>query len=508
MQFVQSKDYVYETSSFVRFMATNDDLSTNTGAKLDLYSVSYSNQDNENGIFKLSARKKDGNYIDLIGDGNGLLTWDGKLISTGGIDLNGYVLKNSPEVSNTIIINGNNGGSAISRNNGTELHLSKWDDLDNPGGFILKCPKNKDCSDYVGLVGSSGGILMWNGKKILTEGDLTSLNKGAGGHSIGEQWISMDGTIPLGGLPFLGQTVSKTTYRELYNWAEENSRFITEEEWQSLYSKNKGNVSFYAKIDNNTFRLPSFKGYLKAHSSGGDYIKQGLPNIVGRGGAFENWPAFALIKNSGALSTTYIGDSDIGGGGRGGYYFIDLDASRSNIIYNDDVKDVTPETNTILVGVYAFNTKNDVTGEIKWFSGSTVPSGYLICNGAKVSRTTYASLFAILGTKWGAGNGSTTFNLPNLIGRVTWGANTAGGYMDAGLPNIVAQLYTSVHANEEARVSGAVRVGVGTTSDGNGGGYAVTGREVTIDASIANPIYGASTTVQPPAVTLIPIIKY
>ena len=165
MQFVQSKEYVYETSSFVRFMATNDDLSTNTGAKLDLYSVSYSNQDNENGIFKLSARKKDGNYIDLIGDGNGLLTWDGKPISTEGIELSGYVLKNSPEVSNTIIINGNNGGSAISRNNGTELHLTKWDDIDNPGGFILKCPKNKDCSDYVELVGSSGGILMWNEKK-------------------------------------------------------------------------------------------------------------------------------------------------------------------------------------------------------------------------------------------------------------------------------------------------------------------------------------------------------
>lgn len=176
MQFVQSKEYVYETSSFVRFMATNDDLSTNTGAKLDLYSVSYSNQDNENGIFKLSARKKDGNYIDLIGDGNGLLTWDGKLISTGSIDLSGYVLKNSPEVSNTIIINGNNEGSAISRNNGTELHLSKWDDSDNPGGFILKCPKNKDCSEYVELVGSSGGILKWNEEKVLTEGDLNSFN--------------------------------------------------------------------------------------------------------------------------------------------------------------------------------------------------------------------------------------------------------------------------------------------------------------------------------------------
>lgn len=54
------------------------------------------------------------------------------------------------------------------------------------------------------------------------------------------------------------------------------------------------------------------------------------------------------------------------------------------------------------------------TGTILAFGGVTAPSGFLICNGSAVSRTTYANLFAVIGTRYGAGNGSTTFNVPNL----------------------------------------------------------------------------------------------
>lgn len=59
------------------------------------------------------------------------------------------------------------------------------------------------------------------------------------------------------------------------------------------------------------------------------------------------------------------------------------------------------------------------------------PAGWLICNGQAVSRTTYASLFAVLGTMYGAGNGTTTFNLPNLKGRVPVGYDTAQTEFDA-----------------------------------------------------------------------------
>ena len=54
------------------------------------------------------------------------------------------------------------------------------------------------------------------------------------------------------------------------------------------------------------------------------------------------------------------------------------------------------------------------TGTILAFGGVTAPNGFLICNGSAVSRTTYANLFAVIGTRYGGGNGSTTFNLPKL----------------------------------------------------------------------------------------------
>lgn len=58
------------------------------------------------------------------------------------------------------------------------------------------------------------------------------------------------------------------------------------------------------------------------------------------------------------------------------------------------------------------------TGCVTAWAGTTgAPAGWLWCNGAEVSRTTYAALFAAVGTTYGAGNGSTTFNLPNLVGR-------------------------------------------------------------------------------------------
>ncbi len=61
------------------------------------------------------------------------------------------------------------------------------------------------------------------------------------------------------------------------------------------------------------------------------------------------------------------------------------------------------------------------------FAGSAAPSGWLLCDGAAVSRTQYAALFAVIGTTYGAGDGSTTFNLPDLRGRVPVGLDNMGG---------------------------------------------------------------------------------
>jgi len=67
------------------------------------------------------------------------------------------------------------------------------------------------------------------------------------------------------------------------------------------------------------------------------------------------------------------------------------------------------------------------TGAVSAFAGSTAPTGWLLCSGQAVSRTTYAALFALIGTTYGVGDGSTTFNLPDLRGRVVAGEDDMGG---------------------------------------------------------------------------------
>lgn len=66
-------------------------------------------------------------------------------------------------------------------------------------------------------------------------------------------------------------------------------------------------------------------------------------------------------------------------------------------------------------------------GDVKAVARSTAPTGWLLCFGQAVSRTTYSALFAQLGTTYGAGDGSTTFNVPDLRGRVIAGKDDMGG---------------------------------------------------------------------------------
>ena len=70
-------------------------------------------------------------------------------------------------------------------------------------------------------------------------------------------------------------------------------------------------------------------------------------------------------------------------------------------------------------------------GSVFSFATTTVPSGYLECNGAAVSRSTYASLFSAISTTWGVGDGSSTFNLPDLRGQFVRGWDNSAG-VDSG----------------------------------------------------------------------------
>lgn len=70
--------------------------------------------------------------------------------------------------------------------------------------------------------------------------------------------------------------------------------------------------------------------------------------------------------------------------------------------------------------------QNEPIGAVKMYAGANAPNGYFICDGSAISRREYADLFNVIGTTYGSGNGSTTFNIPDLKGRVAVGAGNFG----------------------------------------------------------------------------------
>lgn len=305
---------------------------------------------------------------------------------------------------------------------------------------------------------SEGDKLLWNGEEFKPS---------SSGHNVGEQWISMDGTIPIGGVPFNGQILNVADYQALYNWAKDNALFKTESEWQTLKTNNNNNVPFYSKeadtpgqkaksdyidiehgelsgtttpthiiyngksydfddvvyeninsldelpftvnatfndftdpgmasnyswiiefeakqegaagnniviqfqgsnsssnnivvqlkggVDSSeppTFRVPLFRGYLKADSGSG-YIKQGLPNITGQLSQIVQKSGGTA---SGAFKVKSTTNSVASGSGSSWVEpTFEFKASNSSSIYGNS-SNVTPETSKVLVGVYAFNT--------------------------------------------------------------------------------------------------------------------------------------------------------
>lgn len=166
-----------------------------------------------------------------------------------------------------------------------------------------------------------------------------------------------------------------------------------------------------------------------------------------------------------------------------------------------------------------------VIGEVRWFAMPQPPEGWLVCNGATVGTSDYAALFAAIGKTFTPRLTSTdpdlenpeyrdptVFRLPNLIGKVPWGSTSVGTVLDAGLPDITGTL--SPIATNKAKGSSSFITQTGafknsTQLDLYGASGNVTQRAtVQFKASQSNSIYGNSTTVQPPALCLLPCIRY
>jgi microcystin-dependent protein len=163
------------------------------------------------------------------------------------------------------------------------------------------------------------------------------------------------------------------------------------------------------------------------------------------------------------------------------------------------------------------------TATIVPWSDSSVPSGFLECNGAAVSRSTYADLFAIVGTTYGSGDGSTTFNLPDLQDNVavgksgtknlasTGGANTVTSTGNVGGSTANATLSVPQLASHTHPISGPSYQNPGPTglTNNRSGGTSVpaAGGDGGHSHNMSATFSGDATSVVQPYLTVIYIIK-
>jgi microcystin-dependent protein len=144
---------------------------------------------------------------------------------------------------------------------------------------------------------------------------------------------------------------------------------------------------------------------------------------------------------------------------------------------------------------------------IQYAVNGSLPEDFLECDGGALSRTTYAGLYAEIGTTYGAGDGTTTFNLPNLSdNRFVEGSTTAGTTHAAGLPNIKGYFGSAWLTNAEYNGAYTLSNVANNRTDGTtrNGTY-----KVNMDASLSSAVYNDSiSTVQPKSLTLRFIIKY
>lgn len=195
-------------------------------------------------------------------------------------------------------------------------------------------------------------------------------------------------------------------------------------------------------VNNGTLTIQkngSSVGTFTANQSGNSTANITVPTAVSD---LTNDSGFTSVSVTQTLSSgTKIGDITVDGvttdfyapsGGSGGVSDVLVDnvsvvtGGVAEIDLTDYVKedangDISVSGNATFGGtIYAKNQP----GIIKMYAGALPPNGWLFCDGSAVSRTTYAALFAVIGTAYGSGDGSTTFNLPDLRGRVPVGTGT------------------------------------------------------------------------------------
>lgn len=175
------------------------------------------------------------------------------------------------------------------------------------------------------------------------------------------------------------------------------------------------------------------------------------------------------------------------------------------------------DTDQLLKALKVFSKKTVPIGVVVHYMGDTIPEGYLLCNGASLSRTEYPELFAVLGTKCGAAD-TAHFNIPDTHHRFLEGTTVLseiGKYIAEGVPNILGtfRLRTATLGDGSISKIGWASGAITDNDAETGTSSAISTVPVTatqlfnFSANRSNQVFGASGTVQPSAMRALVLIR-
>ena len=375
-----------------------------------------------------------------------------------------------------------------------------------------------------------GQVKIGYGLEITSNGVL-SVVKG-----IAEDANVVSYDLPVGGMMFWigentpqyfiepkGQILLRTQYPDLWQFAQDNNLV------GKLFEAGDGETTFVVKDLSD-----AFVKIIKDNEKLGTFTQAGLPNITGSVGLVD-------IQSASTDGCFKVDNRTINHSrGTENYekYKVNFNASNSNSIYgkSDTVTPANWGFKIILKALPTPPTNAVPTGTLMSYTGLSAPDGYIVANGAELSRTTFKNLYnwalsneliidqaEIPNTAhgyYGSGDGSTTFTIPDYRGvfmRCADQASNRGGaeprtYQADGLPNITGNFSVGSIQGRDCAVKWATGVFASqNASSGNAlhraeSATAPTG--ITFDASRSSSIYGNSNYVQPKSVSNIVILKY
>jgi len=229
-----------------------------------------------------------------------------------------------------------------------------------------------------------------------------------------DNWVAFGGGVSAGNRTteifvdsndYTSGTTTQLTLANDYG-AEDNIDVLFDGHGQhrNTYSLSETTLTFTAAIPLGTAEVQVTGGYTQPISVPADNSVTASKIVAG---AVTGAKLSDTVVNDLTTETTIDGDND----------FVMIHDASANAKRKITVTNLMADVSAIVIG------------EVRIWPTATAPSGFLICDGSEISRSTYTDLFAVIGTTFGVGNGSTTFNLPDMRGRVVGGAN------DAGLPN-------------------------------------------------------------------------